>query len=96
MSYLARVYAMTWVDRFMLCTLLLGFCAIVPQSGSAQTPAASRSADALPSAPQPQLAQNLRRFVACAEDQMGLVANFRWSGRGSGRFLLIPNRRPPR
>src|ERR1700687_3194286 len=76
MTYLARVNPTTWVNRFMICTLLLGFCAILPQSSSAQMPDASRSADALPSAPQPKLAQNLRRFVTRPEDQMGLLADF--------------------
>src|SRR5260370_11984587 len=67
---------MTWVNRFMLCTLLFGFCSILPQSGSAPTPDGSWSADALPSAPQPQLAKNLNRFVLRPEDQMGVVASF--------------------
>jgi outer membrane protein len=76
MIYLARVKSMTRGSRFKLCTVLLGLWAILPQPGAAQTPDESGSGDTLPSAPQPQLAQNPSRFVLRPEDQAGLVASF--------------------
>ena len=76
MTYLARVNPMTWVDRFILYTLLLGLWAILPQSGSAQTLDESESANALPAAPQPQWAQNLSRFLIRPEDRMAVGASF--------------------
>jgi len=70
----ARVNQTTWVHR-MLCTLLLSLWAILPQSGLAQMHDNSGSANGLPSAPQPQGAQDPSRFVIPPEDQMGLVAS---------------------
>ena len=76
MIYLARVKSMTRGSRFKLSTVLLGLWAILAQPGAAQTPDESGSANTLPSAPQPQLAQSPSRFVLRPEDQAGLVASF--------------------
>ena len=45
---------MTRANTFLLCTLLSIVWAVLTQSGLAQTPDKSRSAENLPSAPQPQ------------------------------------------
>ncbi len=75
MIHLARVNPMTRVNKFILCSLLFGLWATTPQSGSAQTADETGSANSLPSAPQPRLAQDLSRFALRPDEQMGLVAN---------------------
>jgi len=73
---MTNLHPITTACKPMLCTLLLGLWASLPPYGSAQTPAASRSSDTLPSAPPAQVARNLNRFLIRPGDQMGLLASF--------------------
>ena len=72
---------MTRTNIFIRCTLLFVVWAILPQRGWAQTFDKPASAEDLPAAPQPQLAQTPARSVAPAEPQVALVAS---SPRGAG------------
>ncbi|MGA8442208.1 MAG: TolC family protein [Candidatus Sulfotelmatobacter sp.] len=67
---------MTRVNILIRCTLLFSVWTVLLQRGVAQTPGKPGSAEELPAAPQPQVAQNQARSVAAAEPQIALVVSF--------------------
>ncbi len=66
---------MTRASTFILGTLWLASCAVLPQLGAAQTSDQSGASENLPSAPQPQLNPGAARIAAAQQAQAALIAN---------------------